>query len=354
MAEQENNLLSEATYIQLLSELKTKIQTAQIKAAVAVNTELIGLHWDIGNTILQRQSKEGWGTKVIERLSRDLKKAFPEMKGFSPRNLGYMKKLAEIYTDEPILQQVVAKLPWGHNVIVLDKVDTLEKKLWYLQKAAEYGWSRNILGIQIETKLYERQAISEKITNFDQRLPAAQSDLAKQTLKDPYVFDFLSVGKEAHEREIENALVQHITKFLLELGTGFAFIGQQYHLEIGGDDFYIDLLFYHIKLRCFVVIDLKASKFNPQDAGQINFYLSAVDDLLRHPSDNPSIGILLCRDKNKLVAEYALKDINKPIGVSSYQLVESIPEPLKTSLPTIEELELGLGNIDIDDTQSSD
>jgi predicted nuclease of restriction endonuclease-like (RecB) superfamily len=267
------------------------------------------------------------------------------MKGFSFRNLKYMRQFAETYLN-PIGQQPVAQIPWGHNVILLDKLDSLEKRLWYAQKTIEHGWSRNILTIQIETKLYERQATSEKINNFGQNLPAPQSDLAHQLLKDPYVFDFLSVGQEAQEREIENALVQHITKFLLELGTGFAFVGQQYHLEIGGDDFYIDLLFYHLKLRCYVVIDLKAGKFKPADAGQINFYLSAVDDLLRHPSDNPSIGILLCKDKNGAVAEYALKDVNKPIGVSAYQIVESIPEPLKTSLPTIEQLEAELGQIE--------
>lgn len=353
MTDQEKNLLPETTYSQLLSELKTKIQTAQIKAALALNAELIRLYWDIGNTIWQRQKQEGWGAKTIERLAKDLKSAFPENKGFSSSNLKYMRRFAEEYPNLTIGQQPADQLPWWHNVILMTKVEDIQQREWYAYKTIEHGWSRNILEIQIQTKLYERQVVSEKITNFDQRLPAAQSDLAKQTLKDPYVFDFLSVGKEAHEREIENALVQHITKFLLELGTGFAFIGQQYHLEIGGDDFYIDLLFYHIKLRCFVVVDLKAGKFNPHDAGQINFYLSAVDETLKHPSDNPSIGILLCRDKNKLVAEYALKDINKPIGVSSYQLVESIPEPLKTSLPTIEELELGLGNIDIDDAQPS-
>lgn len=343
----DNNKLTLANdYAKLLSQLKEKIHTAQIKAALAVNSELVRLYWEIGKTILERQQSENWGAKVIDQLAKDLKSAFPDMSGFSPRNLKYMKQFAATYPDLAIGQQVAAQIPWGHNMVLLDKVDTLEKKLWYTRNTLEHGWSRNILAIQIETKLYERQSTSEKLTNFSQHLPAPQSDLAQQILKDPYVFDFLSVGKEAHEREIENALVQHITKFLLELGTGFAFVGQQYHLEVGGDDFYIDLLFYHLKLRCYVVIDLKAGKFKPGDAGQINFYLSAVDDLLRHPSDNPSIGILLCRDKNKVVAEYALKDVNKPIGISTYQIMESIPEPLKTNLPTIEQLEAELETIE--------
>jgi predicted nuclease of restriction endonuclease-like (RecB) superfamily len=332
------------TYAKLLDELKEKIRSSQIKAALAVNTELICLYWEIGKILLNQQQQEGWGTKVIERLAHDLKTTFPDISGFSPRNLNYMKKLAEIYPDREILQQAAAKIPWGHNMVLIDKLDTLEERLWYAQKTTEHGWSRNILSMQIETKLYHRQG--KTITNFEKRLSSQQSDLARQVLKDPYIFDFLSVGQEAHEREIENALVQHITKFLLELGTGFAFVGQQYHLEVGGDDFFVDLLFYHLKLRCYVVIDLKANKFKPEYAGQINFYLSVVDDLLRHPSDNPSIGILLCRDKNKLVAEYALKDVNKPIGVSAYQLLESVPENLKTSLPSIEELEAELESIE--------
>lgn len=340
-----NEQIAPSGYVELLSELKEKIRTVQVKAALAVNAELVRLYWDIGNAILSRQSQEGWGARVIERLGRDLKSAFPDMAGFSPRNLGYMKKLAETYPDSEILQQVVAKIPWGHNVILLDKLDTIEKRLWYAQKATEYGWSRSVLTIQIETRLYERQATSDKISNFIQNLPAPQSDLAQQLLKDPYVFDFLSVGKEAHEREIERELVKHITKFLLELGTGFAFVGQQYPLEVGGEDFFIDLMFYHLKLRCYVVIELKTTGFKPEYAGKLNFYLSVVDDLVKHPTDNPSIGILLCKDKNKAVAEYALKDVNKPIGISAYELTEAIPENLKTSLPTIEELEAELEGV---------
>ncbi|MEW6738105.1 MAG: PDDEXK nuclease domain-containing protein, partial [Acidobacteriota bacterium] len=239
-----------------------------------------------------------------------------------------------------------AQIPWGHNTVLLDKLDTVEKRYWYAQKAVEFGWSRNILVMQIESKLYERQAINEKVTNFKTQLPAPQSDLAEQILKDPYNFDFLSIGQEAQEREIEREFVKHITKFLLELGAGFAFVGQQYHLEIGGDDFYIDLLFYHLKLRAYIVIDLKAGKFKPEYAGQINFYLSAIDATLKHPNDNPSIGLILCKDKNKVVAEYALKDMSKPIGISEYQLMAAVPEPLKTSLPSIEELEAELEDIE--------
>ncbi|KAF0250508.1 MAG: hypothetical protein FD167_82 [bacterium] len=248
--------IAPSDYAEVLKQLKEKIQTAQVKAALAVNAELVCLYWEIGNTILSRQNQEGWGKKVIERLARDLKSAFPDMKGFSLSNLYYMRLFAATYPEFEILQQVVGQIPWGHNVILLDKVNNTEKRLWYAQQAIEYGWSRSVLTIQIETKLYERQATSEKISNFGKNLPSSQSDLAQQILKDPYNFDFLSVGKEAHEREIERELVKHITKFLLELGTGFAFVGQQYPLEVGGEDFFIDLLFYHLKLRCYVVIDL--------------------------------------------------------------------------------------------------
>lgn len=261
------------------------------------------------------------------------------MKGLSARNLKYMRKFAEIYPDFELVQQVVALLPWGHNVFLMDKIKTPEKRLWYARKAINNGWSRNVMVMQIEHKLYERQGKAEKINNFDLTLPKPQSDLAQEMLKDPYKFDFLSLGDEAQEREIEKELVKHITHFLLELGKGFAFVGQQYHLNIAGDDYYLDLLFYHLTLNCFVVIELKAGEFKPEYAGKLNFYLSAVDDLLKREHDAPSIGILLCKTKNRVKAEYALKDIQKPIGISEYKLVESIPEELKTSLPTIEEIE---------------
>ena len=327
------------TYIETLDSLKTKIKSAQLKAASSVNAELIILYWEIGKTILERQQKEGWGSKVIDTLSVDLSKSFPEMKGFSTRNLKYMRKFAETYSDLEIVHQLGAQIPWRHHIVLMDKIKPEEERLWYIKQIKENGWSRNILTIQIESNLYKRQAKSEKITNFERTLPKPQSDLAQELLKDPYKFDFLSIGDEAHEREIEKELVKHITHFLLELGKGFAFVGQQYHLEIAGDDYYLDLLFYHLNLNCFVVIELKAGAFKPEYAGKLNFYLSAVDDLLKREHDDPSIGILLCKTKNKVKAEYALRDINKPIGVSEFKLVESIPDELKTSLPTIEEIE---------------
>lgn len=326
-------------YTQTLTLLKQKIKSAQLKATLAVNAELINLYWEIGKTILEKQDSEGWGQGVINKLSKDLKSSFPEMKGFSPRNLGYMKKFAETYPDFSILQQLVAKLPWGHNVFLMDKTKTEKERLWYAQKAIECGWSRNVMVHQIESGLYNRQAIADKTTNFKTTLPTSQSELVHNMIKDPYKLDFLGVGSEAQEKEIENALVTHMKKFLLELGVGFAFVGQQYHLEVGTQDFYIDLLFYHLKLRCYVVIELKSVKFQPEFAGKLNFYLSVVDDKLRHPDDKPSIGILLCKGKDNVVAEYALKDVNKPIGVSEYTLTQAIPDEIKTDLPTIEELE---------------
>lgn len=324
-------------YKDILKNLKDQIRTAQIKSAFRVNQELVVLYWKIGQTILQRQEYEGWGAKIIDRLSQDLTKSFPDMKGFSPRNLKYMRAFAESYPNLKFVQGVLAQLTWYHNIALLEKVADQKIRLWYAQKAIENGWSRNILAIQIERNLYKRQG--KAITNFKIRLPQPQSDLAENVLKDPYVFDFLSVGDKAHEREIERDLVKHITNFLLELGAGFSFVGRQYHLEIDKQDFYIDLLFYHLKLRCYVVVEIKAGKFRPEYAGQINFYLSAVDDLLKHPEDNPSIGLLLCKDRNKIIAEYALKSVSKAIGVSEYKIVESIPQNLKVALPTIEDLE---------------
>lgn len=332
------------SYIETLNSLKSKIKAAQVKATISVNAEMILLYWEIGKTILDRQQQEGWGSKVIDTLSADLSKSFPEMKGFSTRNLKYMRKFAETYPDFEIVHQLGAQIPWRHHVVLMDKIKSEEERIWYLNQSFENGWSRNILTIQIESKLYQRQAISEKVTTFERTLPKPQSDLAQELLKDPYKFDFLSIGDEAHEREIEKELVKHITHFLLELGKGFAFVGKQYHLEIADDDYYLDLLFYHLNLNCFIVIELKAGEFKPEYAGKLNFYLSAVDDLLKREHDNPSIGIILCKTKNKVKAEYALRDINKPIGVSEFKLLESIPEELKTSLPTIEEIEKELGN----------
>jgi predicted nuclease of restriction endonuclease-like (RecB) superfamily len=327
------------SYIETLNSLKEKIKTSQIKAALSVNAQMICLYWEIGKTILERQQVEGWGSKVIDKLSLDLSNSFPEMKGFSSRNLKHMRRFAETYPDMEFVKQVVSQLPWGHNIVLLNKLKDNAERSWYAKKAFENGWSRNILTMQIESNLYQRQALTEKVTNFDLTLPKPQSDLAQDILKDPYKFDFLSLGDEALEREIEKELVKHITNFLLELGKGFAFVGRQYHLEIGGDDYYIDLLFYHLNLNCFIVIELKAGEYKPEYAGKLNFYLSAVDDLLKREHDNPSIGIILCKTKNKIKVEYSLRNLHKPIGVSEFMLVESIPEELKRSLPTIEEIE---------------
>jgi predicted nuclease of restriction endonuclease-like (RecB) superfamily len=324
-------------YDHFLRDLKTRIRSARTRAALSVNRELILLYWQIGRDILERQEREGWGAKVIERLATDLRAEFPDMKGFSPRNLKYMRKFAESWPDEQFVQQVVAQLPWGHNVRILDYPNNTEEREWYIRKSFEHGWSRDVLVMQIKSRLFHRQG--KTVNNFAAALPQPQSDLAQQTLKDPYIFDFLGLGDEAQEREIERELVRHITSFLLELGAGFSFVGRQVNLEVEGEDFFIDLLFYHLKLRCYVVIELKATPFKPEYAGKLNFYLSAVDATMRHESDNPSIGLILCKDRKGLIAEYSLKDISKPMGVSEYQLVASIPENLKGSLPTIEELE---------------
>lgn len=334
-----DNQLSLA-YETFLIDLKDRIRTARTRASLAVNKELVLLYWEIGRDILDRQQREGWGTKVIERLAQDLRREFPEMKGLSSRNMKYMRTFAEAWPEKEFVQQVVAQLPWGHNVRLLDRVKEPQERKWYAGRVIEHGWSRPVLVHQIESRLYHRQG--KAVTNFKETLPPVQSDLAHEMLKDPYIFDFLSIGEEAHERDLERELVKHITNFLLELGAGFSFVGKQFHLEVGGEDFYLDLLFYHLKLRCYVVVELKTGPFRPEYAGKLNFYLSAVDDMLRHGSDAPSIGLILCKDKNRLIAEYALRDIAKPVGVSEYRLVEAIPEELKGSLPTIEELEAEL------------
>jgi predicted nuclease of restriction endonuclease-like (RecB) superfamily len=328
------------SYQILLEDLKKRVSSSRYKAALSVNKELILLYHHIGLQILKAQSKQGWGAKVIEQLSKDLKSEFPEVKGFSPRNLKYMRKFAQEYPDKAIVQQVAAQLPWFHIVTIMDRIPTKENQIFYLQNTAKFGWSRSVLTMQIESNLHVRQG--KAITNFKERLPAIQSDLANCTLKDPYIFDFLSIGEEAQEREVEKALVGQVEKFVLELGAGFAFVGRQYHLEVGNQDFYIDLLFYHLKLRCFIVIELKDKEFKPEYTGKLNFYLSAVDDLLRHPTDNPTIGLILCKEKNNVLAEYALRDMTKPIGLAEYRLQDSLPDNLKTALPSIEELEAEL------------
>lgn len=327
-------------YALLLEDLKGKIRSAQIRAGLAANRELVLLYWEIGRQILDSQRQEGWGTKVVDRLALDLRHEFPEMKGFSPRNLKYMREFAEIYQETQFVQQVAAQIPWFHNVVLIDKVKNPIEREWYIRQTIQNGWSRNVLVHQIESGLYKRQG--KAVSNFDRTLPAPQSELARQILKDPYVFDFLTIGEEAKERDVEKALLEQIRAFLLELGVGFAFVGSQYHLEVGGEDFYIDLLFYHLRLRCFVVIELKVGEFQPEYAGKMNFYLSAVDDLLRHKDDQPSIGIILCKSKNKVVVEYALRDTRKPIGVSGYKLTETLPRKFKSELPSVEELETSL------------
>jgi len=305
---------------------------------------LVLLYWQIGREILQRQGLEGWGTKVIDRLAKDLKHEFPEMKGFSRTNLLYMRAFAGMWKDEQIVQQVVGQIPWGHNVRLLDKLSDRKEMLWYAQETIANSWSRAVLEHQIETKLYQRQG--KAITNFAATLPQPQSDLAQQLIKDPYSFDFLSLAQNVQERDLEKALLDRIRSFLLELGVGFAFVGSQYHLEVGGDDFYIDLLFYHLKLRCYIVIDLKVTDFKPEYSGKMSFYVSAIDDLLRHPDDKPTIGIILCKSRNQAVAEYALRDVNKPIAVSQYK--HELPESLQGVLPSIESLEAELATVKID------
>lgn len=324
-------------YAEWLNDLKVRIHEAQQRATLAVNAELVRLYWRLGRDILARQAAQGWGAKVIDRLSRDLREAFPELKGFSPRNLKYMRAFAQAWPDAAFVQEVLAQLPWYHHIALLDKLDTPDARRWYAENAIAHNWSRNVMVMQIETRSLERHG--QAVDNFAHSLPAPRSDLARESLKDPYRFDFLGLGEEAQEREIENALISHVTEFLLELGAGFAFVGRQEHLEVGGEDYYLDLLFYHLKLRCYVVIELKAGAFKPEHLGQLGFYLTAVDEQLKDDSDGPTIGLLLCKSRNKVVAEYALRDNTKPLGIAEYQLVAALPEQLKTGLPTIEQIE---------------
>lgn len=327
-------------YKKFLKDLKSRVADSRYSAVLTVNREMIFLYHYIGTEILRSQKTHGWGSKIIEQLSRDLQSEFPEMKGFSPQNLKYMRRFAQEYSVDAIGQQAIDQLPWGHNITLMYEISNKKEREFYIKKAKEHGWSRNVLSMQIETNLYQREG--KAVTNFDAKLPAPHSDLAKATLRNPYLFDFLSLGNDAHEREVEKGLIAHIEKFLLELGEGFAFLGRQYHLQVEDQDFYIDLLFYHIKLRSFLVVELKSGKFKPEYAGKMNFYLSAVDDLLRQPGDNPSIGLILCRSKLGILAEYALRDMTKPIGLAEYKLTEALPKEIKTLLPTIEELEIEL------------
>ena len=339
-------------YAEWLAELKTRVHAAQQRATLAVNRELVLLYWQIGRDVLARQAEQGWGAKVIDRLARDLRAAFPEMKGFSPRNLKYMRAFADAWPDAEFVQAALAQLPWYHQLALLDKLPSAEARRWYAAKAIEHNWSRNVLVMQIETRLLERTG--QAVTNFPATLPAPQSDLAQESIKDPYRFDFLGLTEDAQEREIEHALVRHVTEFLLELGAGFAFVGRQVLLDVGGDEFFIDLLFYHLKLRCYLVIELKGGKFKPEHLGQLGFYLTAVDRQVKSEHDNPTIGLLLCKSKNKVVAEYALGDKSQPMGVAEYKLLESLPLELQTSLPSIEQIERELGGADSTDNSAED
>jgi predicted nuclease of restriction endonuclease-like (RecB) superfamily len=329
-------------YSALLVGIKERIAHERIKAVLSANAAMVLLYWDIGQSILERQYKEGWGAKVIDRLSHDLKTAFPDMTGFSPRNLKYMRTFADAWPDRSIVQRTVAQLPWRSNLTLLDKLSDPEIRLWYAQKALELGIGKDMLVIQIETRLHERQG--KAINNFPVALPPADSDMTAQIFKDPYIFDFLGTADPRREAELEQKLIDHIQQFLLELGQGFAFVGRQVHMEIGNSDFYLDLLFYHLHLRCYVVIELKAGKFEPGHISQLNMYLNAVDDLLRHADDKPSIGLLLVKDKNRTVVEYSLAGYTKPIGVAQWerQITQALPNELKSSLPSVEEIEAEL------------
>jgi len=329
-------LLNNNEYLEICSDIKNQIRSAQHRAVIGANRELIMLYWNIGNVI---KANSEWGNKFIENLARDIKLDFPDTTGFSVRNLKYMAKFSSLYSDIEFVQTVSAQLSWSHNVALLDKVKDDEQRAWYAIKAIENGWSINVMVHQIESMLYKRQVLSDKSTNFETQLSSPQSELAQQTLKDPYIFDFVQLRENAIERDVEEQLVKNVTQLLLELGTGFAFIGNQYHMEIGGEDYYLDLLFYNLKLRCYVVIELKTGDFKPEYAGKLNFYLSAVDSELKKEQDNPSIGILLCKYKNKLITEYSLRDMTKPIGVSEYQITSLLPNEFKDALPSAEDIE---------------
>ncbi|HNX52576.1 MAG TPA: PDDEXK nuclease domain-containing protein [Pontiellaceae bacterium] len=354
------------TYAEMLAGIKSRVQTARVRAGLAANRELVLLYWDIGRLVAERQDAEGWGASIIDRLSSDIRRDFPGLQGFSARNIIRMKSFYLAYgngleispppvakLETGIWPQAVAKLdeaadcpsvlqlPWAHNVLLIEKIKDPDKRLWYMRKAIEHGWSRNVLALHIDQQDYERKGLA--VTNFSATLPSPQSDLAQELLKDPYIFDFLGIAADAREKEVETALLVHLRDFLLELGGGFAFVGNQVRLDIDDEDYYIDLLFYHLKLRCYFVIDLKTRPFAAEDAGKMNFYLNAVDDLLRHPDDQPSIGLVLCRAKegsNKMLLEYALRGLQKPVGVSAYQLTRALPDNLKPSLPTVEEIEI--------------
>lgn len=339
-------------YTLFLDEIKKKIRQARYAVALSANRSLLFLYWDIGKTILERQKKEDWGSKVISKLASDLSAEFAEVKGLSRRNLLYMRKFAESYPDfvqeplaqtignklkDPIVQEPLAQIPWYHHITLLEKVKNKTEREWYIRKTIENGWSRNVLLNQFESNLYNRTG--KAVTNFKQSLPSPVSELANQTLKDPYIIDIWGVKEQLKEIELENFLIRNISKLMLELGKGFAFIGNQFRLNIGDKDYALDLLFYNYKLHCFVVVDLKTGEFLPEYAGKMNFYLSGIDSKLKSDKDNPSIGLILCKSKNRIIAEYSLRNLSKPIGIAEYKLVKKLPAKLKSALPSVEELE---------------
>lgn len=328
---------------ELLASVSERVRVGRSKAVAAANNELLATYWAIGRDILERQEQEGWGSRVVDRLSADLRQAFPEAKGFSPRNLKYMRAFSDRLSEESIVQAPLAQLPWYHQIALLEKLSDAESRLWYAAAAIENGWSRDILVDKIETHVRERSG--QAITNFSTTMPPAESDLAQQATKDPYVFDFVAMTERFNERDLETQLVTHVQKFLLELGQGFAFVGEQVRLQIGDDEFFADLLFYHLKLRRYVVVELKATRFDPAFIGQLGMYMAAVDDLLVHHDDKPTVGLLLCETKNNVVAEYALRSSSMPMGVAEWQsaITESLPDELTSILPTIETLEAELG-----------
>lgn len=359
-------LTRERAYRDWLASVKSRIHSARMKVALSANRELIALYYELGAQISERESSAQWGAGFIDAFSKDLKASFPDVGGFSAKNLRYCRAFFCFYCAPAIWQQAVAKsasdpwagldaglaqriaqVPWGHHIQIFSKCSSIAEADFYIGQTLEQGWSRDILALQLKSRLYDRAG--RAVTNFPRTLPAPQSDLAQQTLKDPYTFDFMSMTVPYNERDVERQLTQHITQFLLELGKGFAFIGRQYHLEIADSDYYIDLLFYHVTLKCYVVVELKNRKFIPEYAGKLNFYLSAVDSLLKQDNDQPTIGLLLCRDKNNIEVEFALRDMNKPMGVSEYTLVETLPDNLKGALPTVEEIELDLQQLQTQD-----
>lgn len=324
-------------YASWLTDLKRRVREAQTRAVVAVNSELVMLYWKIGHDILGRQAKHGWGANIVNQLSKDLKHEFPSMKGFSSRNLNYMLAFASAWPDQAILQQAVAKLPWGQNITLLENLKLSEERLWYANESVKNGWSRNVLAAQIDTQLHLRKGAA--VTNFKATLPAPQSELVQQTFKDPYIFDFLTIAHDAKERDVELGLIDHISKFMLELGRGFAYMGRQYPLQIGEQDYFLDLLFYNVNLHCYVIIDLKIDDFKPEYAGKMQFYLNVLDGAHKSPIGAPPIGIILCREKNNIIVEYALKDSTKPLGVATYTVTQTPPPEIKAIMPTIEEFE---------------